>query len=244
MRSRLRRRNIRPYEDWSLGGAKGRSLSGGGGTWDDGGAGGTFSAPTLRNPVYTPAENLTGADVVVTLTVTGTCTDDTGIHGSGDVPVTVFSESHSITIHATAEPIVVAMGESSQLQAETKDAMGLVSWEWDDGGMGAFEPSPYVADPRYWPSLPGRVPVWVSGTVASPYQASGSAEFTVVYLNADGTVFSDVPPDFWAYDAILDLYRRGVVNGYGDGTYHPEWPVDRAQMAVYLSRALPLSPVG
>jgi len=29
-----------------------------------------------------------------------------------------------------------------------------------------------------------------------------------------------------------------VVAGYDDGNYHPEWAVDRAQMAVYVSRAL------
>jgi hypothetical protein len=30
----------------------------------------------------------------------------------------------------------------------------------------------------------------------------------------------------------------GVVSGYLDGLYHPELPVDRAQMAVYIARAL------
>jgi len=211
--------------------------------WDDGGAGGTFSDPTLRNPIYTPAENLTGGDVTVTLTVTGTCTEDPAVHGSDGVPVVVFSESHTITIHATAEPLVVGVGKSSKLTAEVEGATLPIEWEWD--GAGDFEPSPYVADPRFWPSLPGRVPVWVSGTVESPYYQSAEATLALVYLSADGTVFSDVPPDFWAYDEILDLYRRGVVNGYGDGTYHPELPVDRAQMAVYLARTFGvLDPVG
>jgi len=213
--------------------------------WDDGGAGGTFSDAALRNPVYTPAENLTGADVVVTLTVTGTCTDDTAIHGAGGVPVTVFTESHSITIEATAVPLVVAMGESSQLRAEAQDALGPVSWQWSDGGLGAFEPSPRVADPLYWPSLPGRVPVRVSGSVESPYPQSAEAGLVLLSLAADGSIFSDVTPDFWAYDEILDLYRRGVVNGYSDGTYQPALLVDRATMAVYLARTFEaLDPVG
>jgi hypothetical protein len=30
------------------------------------------------------------------------------------------------------------------------------------------------------------------------------------------------------------------VNGYGDGLYHPERPVTRDQMAVYIARAFEL----
>jgi len=194
--------------------------------WDDGGAGGTFSDAALRNPVYTPKENLTGADVVVTLTVTATCSDDTGIHGSGGVPVVVFSESHTITIEATAVPLVVALGESSQLG---------VSWQWS-AEQGRFD-DPSSATPRYWPSLPGRVPVWVSGTVKSPYPASGEGRLVLLSLMENGGPFLDVPADYWAAAEIAEVYRRGIVNGYGDGTYHPEWPVDRGQMAVYLDRS-------
>ena len=204
--------------------------------WDDGGAGGIFAAPTAWVTTYTPGPNYTGSDTTVTLTVTGTCTDDTAIHGSDGVPVVVFTESHSITIEATAEPIVVAMGESSQLRAEAKDALGPVSYQWDDGGLGAFDPSPYVADPRWRPSLPGRFPVTVSGTVESPYFQRAGAGLVLLSLGADGSVFSDVPSDYWAYDEILDLYWRGIVNGYSDGTYQPTWGVTRDQMAVFLAR--------
>ena len=204
--------------------------------WDDGGAGGTFADPAAWTTTYTPPANFSGLDMTVTLTVTGTCTADPLIHGASGVPVVVFTESHSITIHATAEPIVVAMGDSSQLHAEAKDVLGPVSWEWSADGLGWFEPSPVVADPLYWPSGPGRVPVRVSGSVKTPYPASGEAGLVLLSLSADGSIFSDVTPDFWAYDEILDVAWRGIVRGYGDGTYQPTWPVDRGQMAVYLSR--------
>jgi len=202
-------------------------------SWTASVAGGTFSDPTIRNPIYTPPENLTGADMTITLTVTGTCSEDPAVHGSDGAPVVVFSEEHSITIHATAEPVVVAMGESSQLG---------VSWQWS-AEQGRFD-DPSSATPRFWPSLPGRVPITVSGIADLPYPVSGQAELTVVYLNADGTAFWDVPPDSWAYDDILYLYQRGVVNGYPDGSYQPTMPVTRDQMAVYLARALRLDPVG
>ena len=199
--------------------------------------GGTFSDPTARITTYDPPENLTGGDVTVTLTVTGTCSDDTGIHGSGGVPVVVFTEEHSITIHATAVPLVVAMGDPSQLRAEVKDAVGPVSWEWDDGGMGAFEPSAYVADPRYWPSLPGRVPVWVSGSVEVPYPVNGQAGLVLLMMTENGGPFPDVPGDHWAVNEIAEMQRLDIVRGYPDGNYYPELLVDRGQMAVYFARS-------
>jgi hypothetical protein len=50
--------------------------------------------------------------------------------------------------------------------------------------------------------------------------------------------FTDVPQDHWAY---LDIHRTAtasIVQGYPDGSYHPEETVTRAQMVVYISRAL------
>ena len=50
--------------------------------------------------------------------------------------------------------------------------------------------------------------------------------------------FSDLPTLHWAYSEIEACAEAGVVAGYGDGTYKPELPVTRDQMAVYISRAL------
>ncbi len=49
--------------------------------------------------------------------------------------------------------------------------------------------------------------------------------------------FPDVPLTHWAYRYVEYCYDRGVVEGYGDG-YHPDEAVNRAQMAVYVARAL------
>ncbi len=53
--------------------------------------------------------------------------------------------------------------------------------------------------------------------------------------------FSDVAPDHWAYRYIEALADAGTVNGYRDGSYGPDIPVNRAQMAVFLARATGLS---
>ena len=40
----------------------------------------------------------------------------------------------------------------------------------------------------------------------------------------------------WSYGAILRLAAAGVVSGNPDGTFRPEAPVTRAELAVMLSK--------
>ncbi len=49
--------------------------------------------------------------------------------------------------------------------------------------------------------------------------------------------FSDVPTDHWAYRYIEHAHSAGVVFGYGE-QYLPDLAVDRAQMAVFIARAI------
>lgn len=44
-------------------------------------------------------------------------------------------------------------------------------------------------------------------------------------------VFTDLPADSAKAGAILNLYNQGIISGYGDGTFKPEAPVTRAEMA-------------
>ncbi|MFL6264287.1 MAG: ELWxxDGT repeat protein [Thermoanaerobaculia bacterium] len=57
-----------------------------------------------------------------------------------------------------------------------------------------------------------------------------------------GTVFTDVPPDYWAARWIERLAAEGVTAGCGGGSYCPERTITRAEMAVFLVRmfGLPL----
>ena len=45
-------------------------------------------------------------------------------------------------------------------------------------------------------------------------------------------------------DNIVLVYDAGIAAGYPDGTYRPDNPVTRGQMATFLVRALGLSPIG
>jgi hypothetical protein len=59
-------------------------------------------------------------------------------------------------------------------------------------------------------------------------------------LSIDGCSmsFNDVPCGHWAEDYIEAIYLAGITTGYPDGTYRPEDPVNRAQMAAFIIRAL------
>ncbi len=55
--------------------------------------------------------------------------------------------------------------------------------------------------------------------------------------------FADVPAEYWAHKYVEYAASRSIVSGYDDGLYHPYFPVDRAQMAVYIARAI-VEPTG
>jgi PKD repeat protein len=50
--------------------------------------------------------------------------------------------------------------------------------------------------------------------------------------------FRDVPTDYWAYDAIEYVYQLRIIFGYPYGVYRPKRQVNRADMAVFLARAV------
>ncbi len=55
------------------------------------------------------------------------------------------------------------------------------------------------------------------------------------------TGFSDVSSDHTHAAAIAGLVRAGVTTGYSDGTYRPDEPITRAQMATFLVKAFGLT---
>jgi hypothetical protein len=55
-----------------------------------------------------------------------------------------------------------------------------------------------------------------------------------------GTGFGDVPTTYWAAAWIKQLVAEGITSGCGAGTYCPESPVTRGQMAVFIVRAFGL----
>ena len=71
-----------------------------------------------------------------------------------------------------------------------------------------------------------------------------SALTTALVVGAASTTFAaanpfeDVPADHWAYDAVAQLAKDGVVEGYGDGTYVGDAAITRYEMAQMVARAM------
>ncbi|MCP3807774.1 S-layer homology domain-containing protein [Paenibacillus sp. Lou8.1] len=49
------------------------------------------------------------------------------------------------------------------------------------------------------------------------------------------TTYKDVPSTYWAKDSIIALTTQHFMNGYADGTFRPEQPITRAEMAAILA---------
>lgn len=54
------------------------------------------------------------------------------------------------------------------------------------------------------------------------------------------THFTDVPKSHPNYRVIAALAQKGIINGVGDGTFRPNDPITREQMAIILARAFHL----
>jgi murein DD-endopeptidase MepM/ murein hydrolase activator NlpD len=61
---------------------------------------------------------------------------------------------------------------------------------------------------------------------------------TYEYKEEQSMKFKDVPDTHWAAKAIDELSEKGIIKGYEDGTFKPERPVTRAEVAVMISRAM------
>ena len=69
---------------------------------------------------------------------------------------------------------------------------------------------------------------------AIPSEAAISAPQDVI-------VFDDVPDGYWAEPYIDALSSRGLIAGYDDGTFRPDQPVTRAQIANIVSKTFDLT---
>lgn len=68
------------------------------------------------------------------------------------------------------------------------------------------------------------------------------ASLVVAGILSTGTAFAnpfdDVPKDHWSYDAVKTLADRGIIDGYGDGTFRGDKLITRYEMAQIVGRAI------
>jgi hypothetical protein len=84
------------------------------------------------------------------------------------------------------------------------------------------------------------------GASFNPNQPATRAEFAAMVVNYLGlghhqnvqaNAFTDTA-GHWAQDAINVAFIQGWVNGFGDGTFRPDQPITRAEVAALINRAL------
>ena len=113
---------------------------------------------------------------------------------------------------------------------------------YDDDGCSFFEHNIFnISDAGFVGTLPGN-----NYNENDVMTRSTMAKFLYDGLDIDpsGTDYftdDDSDPN---EDEINALAAAGIVVGYGDGTYGPNDPVNRAEMAVYLTRALDIDITG
>lgn len=81
---------------------------------------------------------------------------------------------------------------------------------------------------------------------AAPVTRAEMAAFLVRALGqgplASAGTFSDVPAGQWYTGFVERIAQMGISTGYADGTFRPQTPTSRGEMALFLIRALGLSP--
>jgi len=56
-------------------------------------------------------------------------------------------------------------------------------------------------------------------------------------------VFIDVKANYWASEAITSMAGKGIISGTGDGTFQPEAPITREQLAKLITLTFGLDPI-
>jgi hypothetical protein len=113
-------------------------------------------------------------------------------------------------------------------------ALKYIEYAADQGVVAGYDDGSYQPGAEV---MRDQMAVYVARAMVAPSGEAGLAD----YVPADPRNFSDVPSDFWAYKHIEYCVEHGVVQGYDDGLYHPDWTVTRDQMAVYVCRAFDLA---
>ena len=68
----------------------------------------------------------------------------------------------------------------------------------------------------------------------------GSGESAIVgrFVYRPDLAFDDVVPAHWAWQFVEEIFAAGLTAGFPDGTYRPDNPVTRAEMAVFLKKGI------
>lgn len=159
-----------------------------------------------------------------------------------EIDITISGGTPAPTINLTSPAAGSDLFQHLILNGSWTDNEGLVEGIVTIGGQPVAKIS-FNADGTWqvdeWltllPILSGTQELKVIGWDAYGNQATATVPITV-------KVFTDIAPDFWARKAIYSIAQTGITRGCSSNPlkYCPDLAVSRAQMAVFLVRALAL----
>ena len=196
---------------------------------------------TATPPTSTPTATPTAPPPTSTATATATATPPTA------PPPIATPPAPPTTPVPSGTPIPTPSGTPTPSPMPAPAQYTLTLTVNAGGSVSASVPGPrYPAGTRLTlRAAPDADALFVGWTVDGV--AQGWSPTLTVTLRADRRVearfaprpaFGDLAPDARTNDPIAQLAARGIIKGYGDGSYGPADPILRAQMAALIVRAL------
>jgi Tol biopolymer transport system component len=151
----------------------------------------------------------------------------------------VYCDSYSPSLSGDGRFVAFSSGASELVPGHTPTWRSIFIRDMETGAVeigsvsttgepvGVYRESSLSADGRYV--------AFISG--ASDVVPDDTNECRDVFLR-DRQTFGDISVGHWGYYAIEACCESGLVAGYPDGSYQPDWAVTRDQMAVYISRGV------
>jgi glucose/arabinose dehydrogenase len=147
---------------------------------------------------------------------------------------------------------VTSEDEEAFIEQLLVDVTGSSGWEW---WLGGFQDVEVETDPAAgWKWVTGEPWSYTDWREGEPNDGGGMEDHLALdsgAWNDEGTAlgiirgyiaelgrFDDVPADYWAFDFIESLWQSGITGGCGNNNFCPEAAITRAQMAVFLVRAM------
>ncbi len=175
---------------------------------------GTLGAISGNQVTYVPTRDYSGPDAFTFRASDGTSNSNVATVSitATPAPAVTYTLTTSATGNGTVAPATgsVKAGTAVALTATPGTGAIFIGWTVDGASAG----------------------------LANPLTITMNANHTAVAAFAPQPSFADVTSGTPYRDAILQLAARGIIKGFGDGSFGPALPIKRAESAALIARAM------
>ncbi|MFH0703045.1 MAG: S-layer homology domain-containing protein [bacterium] len=146
-------------------------------------------------------------------------------------PITIQTSSGLQIQRTVLVPVETPTGAAAPIEAHFPD---VSSSFWAGNDINKLASAGVIAgypDRTFKPNLPV-----LRSELASMLVSGLELENTPIVKHQ---VFSDVPKNYWANNAIDKAYNAGLIAGYPNDTYHPKNPVSMSEALTVMAKAIP-----